>query len=88
MPDSPLIEFPCEDYPIRVIADSSADLREAVVEIVRAHDAEFEERCVEERASRAGNYTSVRLAIRATGERQLKALHADLLAHPLVRLVL
>jgi putative lipoic acid-binding regulatory protein len=86
--ERPLIEFPCDDYPIRVIAASSAGLREAVVEIVRVHDDVFREDTVEEQPSRRGNYTSVRLAIRATGERQLRALHADLMAHPAVKLVL
>ena len=33
-------------------------------------------------------YTEFRLSIRATGEMQLKALHQDLMSHPLVKLVL
>lgn len=88
MSERPLIEFPCDGYPIRVIATSSETLRESVVEIVRLHDDGFQDHTVEERPSRGGNYTSVRLSIRATGERQLRALHADLMAHPLVKLVL
>ena len=86
--EPPRIEFPCEDYPIKVIGESGDTLRASVVAIVRTHDQTFEEATVVEQRSRAGNYTSVRLCIRATGEPQLKALHADLMAHPLVRLVL
>jgi putative lipoic acid-binding regulatory protein len=86
--ERPVIEFPCEDYPIRVIADASDSLRQDVVDIVRTHDAGFREHTVDERSSRGGRYTSVRLSIRATGEPQLRALHAELMAHPLVRLVL
>ena len=86
--ERPRIEFPCDDYPIKVIGASSATLRETVVAIVRSHDRSFEASSVEEKKSRAGNYTSVRLSIRATGESQLRALHAELMAHPLVRLVL
>lgn len=88
MSDRPVIEFPCENYPIKVIGNSSATLRRSVVRIVRTHDAWFSEETVEEQPSRKGTYTSVRLSIRATGETQLKALHADLMAHPLVKLVL
>ena len=82
------IEFPCEAYPISVIAWTHEDLVPAIVEIVCAHDAHFEDRGVTVKRSRRGRYSSVRLSIRATGEPQLKALHRDLLSHPLVRLVL
>ena len=88
MDEEPLIRFPCDDYPIKVIGASHETLVRAVVAIVRAHDEGFEEATVEERVSREGNYTSVRLSIRATGEPQLKALHEALMAHPLVKLVL
>lgn len=88
MDDAPRIRFPCDDYPIKVIGASSDELVSSVVAIVRDHDGGFEAATVEERRSREGNYTSVRLNIRATGEAQLKALHEALMAHPLVKLVL
>ena len=88
MSDRPVIEFPCENYPIKVIGSSSRTLRSSVVRIVRAHDEAFSEATVVEQPSRKGTYTSVRLSIRATGEPQLKALHRELMAHPLVKLVL
>jgi len=86
--DRPRIEFPCDHYPIKVIGNSSQVLTRSVVDIVRTHDSEFREETVEEQPSSKGNYTSVRLSIRATGENQLKALHEDLMSHPLVKLVL
>lgn len=88
MDDAPRIQFPCDDYPIKVIGTSGDALVSSVVAIVRAHDDGFRETTLEARRSRQGNYTSVRLSIRATGEPQLKALHEALMAHPLVRLVL
>ena len=84
----PVIEFPCDDYPIKVIASHSITLLQSVVEIIRQHDATFQEGCVEERPSSKGNYVSVRVCICATGEPQLKALHRDLMALPLVKMVL
>lgn len=88
MSERPVIEFPCENYPIKVIGKSGDTLRQNVVDIVRNHDETFSESSVEENPSSQGNYTAVRLAIRATGERQLKALHEDLMSHPLIKLVL
>ena len=88
MDDGPSIQFPVDDYPIKVIAHSDAGLTATVVEIIRTHDAGFREESVTLQASREGKYTSVRLFIRATGEPQLKALHTELMSHPLVKLVL
>jgi hypothetical protein len=88
MENRPAIEFPCDDYPIRVICERGDGLVDSVVEIVRSHDAGFQAASVSEQPSRKGTYVSVRIAIRATGERQLRALHADLMAHPMVKLVL
>ena len=88
MTDNVKIEFPQPGYPIRVIGDSHESLVEEVVAIVRRHDAAFREESVELVKSREGKYSSVRLAILATGEDQLRALHQELMAHPLVKMVL
>ena len=88
MTDDAKIDFPQPGYPIRVIGDSHETLREQVIAIVRRHDPELREDLVELVKSREGNYSSVRLAILATGEDQLRALHRELMAHPLVKMVL
>ena len=67
----PKIEFPCSDYPIKVIAISDDALEASVVEIVRAHDADFDATTVDLQYSRQRNYISVRMKITATGEIQL-----------------
>ena len=87
MTDGPHIEFPC-DYPIHVIGEQHADFRDVVLAIVREHAEASQEPSVSVRESRRGNYCSVRVTIVATGEAQLKALHAALLAEPRVRMVL
>ena len=86
--ESGKIQFPCDDYPIKVIASAHENLEASVLEIVQVHDECFDDRTVSFSHSRNGNYISVRLKIRATGEPQLKALHEELMAHPCVRLVL
>lgn len=88
MVDKPVIEFPCDDYPIKVIGSASESFASSVVAIVKVHVKTFEAESLVEQPSSRGNYTSLRMSIRATGERQLKALHADLMSHPQVKLVL
>ena len=87
MTDEPRIEFPC-DYPIKIIGDQSPHMSTEVVRIVQRHAPEVDESAVDVMNSRKGNFCSVRITIVATGESQLRTLHADLMAHPAVRLVL
>lgn len=87
MTESPRIEFPC-DYPIHIIGEGDHALRVEVLAIVRRHAPDLDEDSVSVRESRRGRYSSVRVTIVATGAEQLEALHADLVAHPRVRMVL
>ncbi len=84
---SPRIEFPC-DYPIKIVGENRADFITKVVEVTRRHAPEVTLAQVRVRNSREGNYASVTITIRATGEAQLKRLHADLQTYAAVRLVL
>lgn len=59
-----------------------------ILRVVREHAPEVTPDDVTTRQSRNGNYHSVRVTILATGESQLKLLHADLMALPSVRMVL
>jgi hypothetical protein len=83
----PKIEFPC-DYRIRVLGVAGEDLVANVLEIVAIHAKPVPEHAVSVRDSRNGNYQSVVFSIWATGEPQLRALHADLVARSFVKLVL
>ena len=88
MDEKPVIEFPVDDYPIKVIGAAGDEFLNHIAEIVRSHDDGFAAEQVVSQPSSKGNYVSLRLSIRATSEAQLKALHTELMAHPLVRLVL
>jgi hypothetical protein len=83
----PRIEFPC-DYPIKIVGDNSAEFTATVVEVTRRHAPEVTLADVRVRNSRGGKYAAVTITIRATGEPQLKRLHADLKEYSAVRLVL
>ena len=85
--DRPRIEFPCR-YPIKVIGDVGVNAVSEIVEVVRRHAPEVTPDEINTRASRNGNFQSVRVTIVATGEAQLRLLHQDLIALPNVRMVL
>lgn len=87
MSDPARIEFPC-DYPIHVIGERQASFQEDVLHIVRRHAPALNESSVSLRESREGSYCSLRVTIVATGSAQLEALHAELIAHAAVRMVL
>jgi len=86
-PDAPKIEFPC-DYPIKVIGENGVELRQQVVAIMQRHAGEVDETRITERVSREGRFVSVTVTIVATGEPQLKNIHADLKATGVVKMVL
>ena len=85
--EPPKIEFPC-DYPIKVIGESEPAAVTEIIDIVRKHAPDVTPDQISTRNSREGQFQSVRVQIVATGEDQLKALHAELLALDSVRLVL
>ena len=85
--EEPRIEFPCR-YPIKVIGDSEENAVTELITVVREHAPEVTPDQINTRTSRNGNYQSVRITILATGEAQLQALHADLMASDSVRMVL
>jgi putative lipoic acid-binding regulatory protein len=85
--EPPKILFPSE-YPISVIGFRRDEFHPTVVRIVREHAPGFDEASITVQDSRDGSYCSLRLRITATGEAQLRALHAALMAEPVVKLVL
>ena len=86
--EPPRIEFPCPDYPIKVMGVSSMEYREVVLDIMQKHAPGFDIEKVTTRDSSNGNYQSITVFIEATGEEQLKAIFEDLKLHPSTRMVL
>ncbi len=85
--EQPKIEFPC-DYPIKVIVEKRDIVIDEIFCIAQRHDPDLQRTSVRERDSRNGNYLSITLPFRATGERQLKQLFEDLKQCDAVRMVL
>ena len=87
-PEAPKIEFPCEDYPIKIVGHNQDDFRGFVIETVQIHAPDLDISKVTVAGSRTGKYLSVRISITATSEQQLINLHEDLKASGRVQTVL
>ena len=82
-----LIEYPCS-FPIKVMGARVDDFAEAMVQIAQQFDPEYDPATLEMRPSKAGNYLSVTLTIRATSREQLDNMYLALTAHPMVKVAL
>ncbi|MCB1625152.1 MAG: DUF493 domain-containing protein [Pseudomonadales bacterium] len=69
----PLLNFPV-DYPIKVVARRSADLRLRIDAIVAVHAPDFDLSTAVERDSTHASYVAITYTIRATGREQVIAL--------------
>mgnify|MGYP002478662441 CR=1 FL=1 len=85
---APKIEFPCTDYPIKVIGTAAGDFADMVFEVVSRHAPDITRESLVIRDSRGGRYLSVQVSILATGPEQLQAIHLDLRATGRVQMVL
>ncbi|MBK5508729.1 MULTISPECIES: DUF493 domain-containing protein [unclassified Pseudomonas] len=84
---APKIEFPANDYPIKVIGDTIVDIKQKIIDIVKKHAMVNDER-VDERQSSNGKYTTIQLHIIATGQDQLYDINSELRATGFVHMVL
>ena len=82
-----LLEFPCE-FPIKIMGRTRDGFAQAMVEIVCRHAPDFDAATLEMRTSSAGNYLSVTATVNATSRDQLDALYRELIANPMVAMVL
>lgn len=84
----PKIEFPCPDYPIKILGDAGPGLHELVIEVMEQHAPGFDQARMTVRDSRNGRYQSLTVWITAEGESQLKAIHEDLIQSKLTKMVM
>ena len=84
--ESPL-KFPTA-FPIKIMGKTQDGFAQEVVKIVVRHAPDFDPSTMEMRASREANYLSLTCTIVATSRPQLDALYRELVAHPMVKMVL
>ena len=82
-----LIEYPC-DFPVKVMGLRVDGFAEAMCQVAQKFDPDFNPTTLEIRPSKAGNYLSVTLTIRATSREQLDNLYRALTGHPMVKVAL
>ena len=86
-PEPPKIEFPCE-YPIKVLGVNTGNFEAVIIEVFHRHAPGFDTASVLIKMSSKGTFNSLNITITATGPEQLDALHQDLLATGLVKMVI
>lgn len=84
----PVIEFPCQDYPVKIMGDVGDELYRFVLATTSTHAPGFDPARVLVKTSRKGRFQSMTVYITATGTDQLKSYHQALIAHPAVKMVL
>ena len=84
----PKIEFPCNDYPIKILGDADSDMHNHVLEIIERHAPGFDQTRITINESSKGRYQSVTVWITATGEQQLRAINEDLRTNKKIKMVI
>lgn len=77
-PEKPKIEFPCKDYPVKVVCRTESGFREFVLQTMIRHAPGFDESRVKMTDSKNGKFCSITVYIIATGMNQLSQLNDDL----------
>jgi len=86
--EAPKIEFPCPDYPVKILGVSGIEFREYVLNTVEVYAPGFDATRISVKDSNKGTFQSITVFITATGEDQLRDLNTDLRASDLVKMVL
>lgn len=82
-----LIDFPC-DFPIKVMGQAQDGFAQAIVELLREFDAQFDAAKVEMRPSSSGKYLGLTVTVRAHSQAHLDDIYRKLTGHPMVKVVL
>ena len=81
------LEFPCA-FPIKIMGRRQDGFAQLIADIVVRHAPDFDPSTLEMRTSSAGNYLSLTATVNATSRDQLDDLYRDLVAQPMVAMVL
>ena len=81
------LTFPCV-FPIKIMGVRADTFADEVTVVLRRHAPDFDPATLEMRASKEGNWLSVTATVNATSREQLDNLYRELVAHPMVKMVL
>lgn len=86
---APKIEFPCPNYPIRVVGDAAgSDYLDLIYDTVVVFVPDLAKESMESKPSRKGNYISVSFTFTAQSKEHIEDIFTALKATGRVRLVL
>ena len=86
--EAPKIAFPCADYPIKVLARASDDLRARLDAVFARHFGAFDIERVIARNSARQNFVSYTYIMHVNDPAQLGAVHVELMSETGVVMVL
>ena len=86
--EPPKIEFPCENYPVKIMGDATADMLEFALSTTEQYAPDFDRTTATVKASSKGRFQSVTVFITATGLEQLQGLHQTLTASTAIKMVI
>jgi len=75
-------------FPIKIMGKTQDGFAQSVSDVVKKHAPDFDPATLEMRASKEGNWLSVTATVNATSREQLDNLYRELVAHPMVKMVL
>ena len=84
----PKIEFPCPDYPIKILGEAHDDMHTYVLEIIERHAPGFDQDRITVVESSKGTFKSITVWITATGVEQLVAINTDLRTNKKIKMVM
>ncbi|MES2824141.1 MAG: DUF493 domain-containing protein [Pseudomonadota bacterium] len=84
----PKIEFPCENYPIKVLGDADQEMHTYVLEIMERHAPGFDQTRITIAESSKGRFQSLTVWITATSEPQLFSINEDLRRNKKIKMVM
>lgn len=86
--DAPKIEFPCDDYVIKVVGDAVPEYKPFVVDVLKKFDETVHEGRFTENPSKNGTFVSLTIRMRIEHESHLQELFVELKSSSLVKMVL
>ncbi len=84
----PKIEFPCENYPIKVLGEADAEMHTLVLTVMERHAPGFDQTRITINQSSKGRFQSLTVWITATGIDQLTAIHEELRISKKIKMVM
>lgn len=84
----PKIEFPCPDYPIKVLGDAGNELHCLVIDVMQRHAPGFDQTRITVSESSKGRFQSITVWITATGEPQLRSINDELRCNKITKMVM